>query len=506
MGLSESRGPQIKQIDPRVTETARKLDYLSENFGANMAQEISAGAAGIGRFAGEFTPLGQGKDAAAMSQPGDIIIARGLFPDSDPRIDVVGFDPSLNLESVVESYEDQGLVELYRPSQNFAENPALLAKAAALMGGAKSGVGLVNDVLKGLNSAADLKLKYKKLDDIRVTDRQPKFLSPVVQLMSKGYRSDNEKTSVYRFSVIGKRKGTFYDSADYRPEFEVTVIHDCINIIDARILSLKSEDKGTTLPYEMNVTITEGEHSPHRLPGFIRMNIEVDWNPDRASDLLWGGSNESYRASATLEVRSDGSVKIEPGTKSPEVKITPARAVRPSAPGCSALYAQMRNKSRTPNNPQPTPLPTLGAGSGGTGSRPRRPVIAGPSTALRPNPQNGRNIFFGFRSANPEAYALQEVKMWWDSLPHAVKAAVISGQRALYVTGHADYTGRDSFNLSLSKRRASAIAQLIQRVAGHQLKMRIQGMGWRSARDAGQRPGHRNQNWRRVTISLDNPG
>ncbi len=129
-----------------------------------------------------------------------------------------------------------------------------------------------------------------------------------------------------------------------------------------------------------------------------------------------------------------------------------------------------------------------------------------PSGATRPHPRHGRNIFFGFRSSNPQRYARKEVEFWWNGLPNGIKASIAQGKRALYVTGHADYTGGDRFNVRLSKRRAEEVAELIRQVTNKRLPMMINGKGWHDARRAGERRGRPNQNWRVVTISLDNPG
>ena len=492
--------PDIHVVDPRVSESVRFLDQISSEYGDNFAEYLVQGGKGQGPLAQSIRKLGAGETAVSAAEPGDIIIGRGLFPENDPRIDIVGFQPDTSVTALYESFQNGDFIEIYRPVSDSDAAPALgalLRKAAPAIFGAVSAGGNnpVRSAIQTANDALDLGIRvYKLTDKVLQRDRLPSYESTPLRLeFPNAPPGLSQSETDWTFTFYARvNRGSNIDAI--RVPMRVRIIHDCFNIQRADILPTRTIEAGLLRwKRKLDMKIEPSVKNVGNFPPTARFRISGTWTPD-----LVGDDDIAIPYDFYVNVGANGHVSTK-GIRNSWFWLSGLSPQRGYAGRrCHAAYAEFRKSI--------VPTPSIPPGVPPGVPRTPTPRLPGPRTPTIPHPTNGRHIFFGFNSANPRAYARGEVSSWWRGLGAGKRSQIQSGSVNVYVTGHADPTGGDAYNITLSRRRAEAIAQIMYEFTGRSARLVIDGKGFRDALANGARRYRRDQNWRRVTISLGSPG
>ncbi|MEO1028460.1 MAG: hypothetical protein AAFX02_05320 [Pseudomonadota bacterium] len=507
---------EATSVPDRLTASEHWLNQADATFGETLFDALLDGACGEGELAGRVESLGVGADALRRAEPGDVIISMGLFPEADPKIELVGYMSSDRTASLIESLEDQEPFEVLRLAENpFAAGTAGAAVLGALGPGVGSGIGtgignLITDPtapirggIQTANAALDLASRvYRIASRVRNSFRGLRFSGSGLSYAS-GYTPVNArtKTNAWRFELRCKYSSGSSSFARY--PFQVVVNHDCFNIFDAQIIPLSPTIAWYTGNHELQVTVTPMSRTMgNSIPPRARFRISGTWDP---ADIL-GQRQEQFLG--YVIVSANGQVTVQ-GLRGDLVRPTRVSAVSgPSVGACTTLYNRFRQTRRPPQPTAPAPSgPVPGAGGGGRRRPTRRPSRgAYRPRGAPPNPVNGVHVFFRTGSSRATSEIRSLIQRWWTGLRPNIQLAIGQGRIAVRVKGHADPTGAEARNRALSHRRAAMVAGLVRAQAGAGANVQFAGVGSDDARRAGVPSGQSDRTWRRVTVTLDTGG
>ncbi len=486
-------GIQVPALESAVEISTRLLDLADQKYGAEMIDLISEGASGTGPMRNALQIVGYGKEAIDASRPGDIIISRGLFPESDPHIDIVGLHTNLSGKTIFESYDDERNFEVLRPSEigpllpwlgRAAASPAgraiLTGTASGLVqnagGRGSSGGGTLATINQGIttaNNALDLGSRIVRgLNAVsRAYDGLRYSSQPLTLTGARTPPNVTPVTNVWTFDIIAKYSPQGTNPAKF--PITVNVRHDCFNIYEASVVpgypQMNGEYSDRVLPdmMRLNITAVQGR-VPNAMPAAAQFKVEGDWSVRNATS-----SNTGERFRFFITVRANGSIRMG-RFGSRLISRSRIRAQRgPSVGHCQRHYGPLTTGQSRPTNPR------------------------------LQDPRNGKHIMFTSGSSRAVARARAQVQNWWStSLRPAQRSQISSGSLMVTIQGHADRTGSQSRNQALSAQRANVVAQLVRELAGPNLRARVSGSGEDAARRAGIPDGTSAPQWRRVTITI----
>ena len=251
------------------------------------------------------------------------------------------------------------------------------------------------------------------------------------------------------------------------------VYNNCFSISRATILA--GAPSIGWLNHQMTARAVPIEVRPsNSLPAYAEFRFTGLWNP---ADLL-GRVQEQFEGK--IRVYTNGRVSVS-GFRGGLVSAGPVRYVSGAVTAiCTDRYNRLQAPRAEP------------AHGGGPGQSP----------APR-DPADGKHVFFNSGSAASNREIEAQVQAWWGSMRPALRTLVSNGSRLVRVTGHADPTGNEATNRSLSHRRAALVAGMVRSIAGANVRVQHVGLGSQAARAAGVPAGRSDRSWRRVTISLD---
>ena len=352
---------KVHTIDEKVSQALRFLDDASEQFQGQLATYITKGARGIGPLRDAVSSRGTGEGAVLKAESGDIIIARGLFPDSEPRIEIVGFSPDHSPQVMVESLQSQERVEVYRTvasesfnefvSDNFEDNfGALLGRGIRLLGATSKGGGnSAQSTIKSIDDGLDLGLKVIKLvrEGIK-RDGLPEVKSTPLELQStlKPLSPAKVRDTAWTFKLVARTSKGSNADALYLP-FGIKITHDCFNIKRALVYPLESSAAGFWRnERKLQMTIEPSLSLESQIPPEARFNINGVWIPD-----LWFGGDKKHSFDFDITVGADGSVKIS-NILSPWLSTTSlTRHSGPAVASCTAQYNKLKQGQNRPDTP-----------------------------------------------------------------------------------------------------------------------------------------------------------
>lgn len=485
---------QSYSLEKAVETSTQLLDLADQKYGPEMVEVISDGASGLGPMRNTLQVIGYGKEAINASRPGDIIISRGLFPESEPNIEIVGLHSNLSGKTLFESYDDDERdFEVLRPSElgpllpwaaRAAASPAgraiLTGTASGLVqnagsGGSSGGGGTLATINQGIttaNNAIDLGVRVVSgLNAVSRAYDGLRYSSQPLSLMGARTPANvTPVTNVWTFDILAKYSPGGSNPAKF--PITVNVRHDCFNIYEASVVpgypQMNGDYSDRVLPDMMRLTIAAVPSVSNALPAAAQFKVEGDWSVRNATS-----SNTGERFRFFITVRANGSVSIGRFGSS-LVSRSRVQAQRgPSVGRCQRHYGPLTTGQSRPSNPR------------------------------LQDPRNGKHIMFTSGSSRVVARARAQVQNWWStSLRPAQRSQISSGSLMVTIQGHADRTGSQSRNQALSAQRASVVAQLVRELAGPNLRARVSGSGEDAARRAGIPDGTNAPQWRRVTITI----
>ena len=431
--------------------------------------------------------------SAETLQDGDILFARDLFAENDPDIDIIGLNAG---PEAAESYGDTYEVTALRADPEFWGKVAAAARVVPFVGdllssgansiGSKAGDLLVDPTLplrntlqttqagiQTANDGIDLALRVGRLAQMaRQTFNGLDFdCTPLAINSSYNPGDAPDRTNIYRFDLRCRYETGSQDHATY--PFRVQVYNNCFSVSRATILA-GSPSIGW-LNHKMTARAVPIEVRPsNSLPAYAEFRFTGLWNP---ADLM---SRVQEQFEGKIRVYTNGRVRVS-GFNGGLVSAGPVRYVSGAVTAiCTDRYQRLQA-------PQAEP-----AHGGGHGSSP----------APR-DPSNGKHVFFNSGSATSNREIEAQVQHWWGSMSPNLRALIANGSRLVRVTGHADPTGNEARNRSLSHRRAALVAGMVRSIVGPNVRVQHVGLGSQKARESGVPAGRSDRSWRRVTISLD---
>ncbi|MEM8616339.1 MAG: hypothetical protein AAGF20_05325, partial [Pseudomonadota bacterium] len=343
-------------------DTRAWLGAADAAYGEQLHGALISGAHGQGPLAGRVHSLGVGARALEQAQPGDLLVSVGLFPESDPRIDVVGDIAASDHRDLIEAETGHADLEVLR----LAENPAasmlggmLTSKGVdGLVSGTGSGIGnaigtLITDPtiatrnrIKTANAAIDLAQRVGRIASaFRGSFSGLRFTASGLSYAS-GYTPVNAptKTNVWRFELRCKHERGGRSYATY--PLQVVVNHDCFNIFDAQVIPMSPTINGY-LSHQLTLNVTPMSTTMgNSIPPVVRFRVAGVWDP---ADFM-GRVKESFLG--YIVIRSDGMVRIQ-NMRSDMVSPTDLIPVSgPSVGGCEPLFRRFRRAASAPALPQ----------------------------------------------------------------------------------------------------------------------------------------------------------
>ncbi|SEG23201.1 OmpA family protein [Thalassococcus halodurans] len=478
-------------------EILETLTSINEATGGGVPQFLAAAVEGKGPLAQSFVAF---VPSAETLQDGDILFARDLFTENDPNIDIIGLNAGAE---AAESYGDQYEVTALRADPEIWGKVAAAARALPFVGdflsagatsvGSKAGDLLVDPTLpmrntlqtvqqahqtaqsgiQTANDALDFGLRVARLSKMaRQTFNGLDFdCTPLAIRADYNPPDAPDRTNIYKFDLRCKYETGGRDHATY--PFRVQVYNNCFSVTRATILAgapsigwLNHRMTARAVPIEVRLS--------NSMPGYAEFRFTGLWNP---ADLM-GRVQEQFEGK--IRVYTNGRVRVS-GFRGGLVSAGPVSYVSgPVTAVCTAKY---------PTTQAPKAEPAHGGG-GGNSPAPR-------------DPSNGKHIFFNSGSASSNREVEAQVQAWWGGMGPNLRTLISGGSRLVRVTGHADPTGNEATNRSLSHRRAALVAGMVRGVAGSNVRVQHVGLGSQQARAAGVPAGRSDRSWRRVTISVD---
>ena len=473
------------------------LTKINEATGGGVPQILAAAVEGTGPLAQSFVAF---VPSAETLQDGDILFARDLFGESDPNIDIIGLNVG---PEAAESYGDDYQLTGLRADPEFWGRVASAARALPFVGdllssgaqsvGSRAGDLLVDPTLPIRNTLQTMQQANQTAQSgIQTANDALDFGLRVASLASMARQTFNgldfdctplairadynppdapDRTNIYRFELRCRYSPGEQDYATY--PFRVQVYNNCFSVTRATVLA-GSPSIGWLSHHMTARAVPIEERLSNSMPGYAEFRFTGLWNP---ADVM-GRVQEQFEGK--IRVYTNGRVTVS-GFRGGLVSAGPVRYVSGAVTAiCTARY---------PTTQAPRAEPAHGGG-------------AGSSPAPR-DPANGKHIFFNTGSASSNREIEAQVQAWWGSMSPNLRTAIAGGSRLVRVTGHADPTGNEATNRSLSHRRAALVAGMVRGIVGPNVRVQHVGLGSQMAREAGVPAGRSDRSWRRVTISLD---
>ncbi len=477
------------------------LTTINDATGGGVPQLLAAAVEGTGPLAQSFAAF---VPSAETLQEGDILFARDLFGENDPNIDIIGLNVGAE---AAESYGDNYEVTALRADPEFWGRVAAAARSLPFVGdllssgaksvGAQAGNLLVDPTLpvrntlqtvqqanqtaqsgiQTANDALDFGLRVGRLASMaRQTFNGLDFdCTPLAIRANYNPPDAPDRTNIYRFELRCRYESGGQDYATY--PFRVQVYNNCFSVTRATVLA-GSPSIGWLNHHMTARAVPIEERLSNSMPGHAEFRFTGLWNP---ADVM-GRVQEQFEGK--IRIYTNGRVRVS-GFRGGLVSAGPVRYVS------GAVTAICTDKYRRLQAPRSEPAHPGGGGRGRSNSPAPR------------DPANGKHIFFNSGSASSNREIEAQVQAWWGSMSPNLRTLIANGSRLVRVTGHADPTGNEARNRSLSHRRAALVAGMVRGIVGPNVRVQHVGLGSQMARQAGVPAGRSDRSWRRVTISLD---